>query len=270
MAITIVSGRITKITGARSQAPTFNAGDANFNCTPMHVEGTVRIDGDAADVRDDWNIGWVQAEWIETTWADYRGQFDNHGSIFIQRARPPARPSQACRDTSGPVGDIFTDPTDPREFQTIPAGPFPFDIAVESNDPPAESYDLILTNNLTGKPNFLHEAQIEFHFCTVLTVRDPGLRFFHQAHFYWNVHWQYTFRPTAFPAPTDAQWVATPVVGGNGSHHSAAIPGPPTDRRFSGILTVPQVSSCVDLATFETANPNRREFPRWQSVDVRK
>src|SRR4051794_28936433 len=100
MAISIVSGRITKITGARALPPTFNNGDATFPCRPMHVEGVVRMNGFAADVRDDWNIGWIQAQWIETTWAEYRGQFDSHGSIFIQRARPPARPAQSCRDTS--------------------------------------------------------------------------------------------------------------------------------------------------------------------------
>jgi hypothetical protein len=213
----------------------------------------------------------AQSVWIETSWGEYRGQFDKDGSIFVQRARPPARPFQACRDTSGPVGDIFTSPNDPLEFSTIPAGPFPIHVAVESNDPPGEGYDLILTNSLTGKPNFLHEVQLEFHFCTVLTVRDPGLRFHHQAHFYWNVHWQYRFRPHVFPAPTDDQWkLPVPVPGGNGAHHSAAIVGGPTDRRFSGVLTTPQIFSCVDLAEAESDNPNRRDFRRWESVDVRR
>ena len=49
----------------------------------------------------------IQAQWIETNWGYYRGQHNSDGSLFVQRARPPARPAQACRDTVGPVGDIF-------------------------------------------------------------------------------------------------------------------------------------------------------------------
>ena len=269
MAISIVSGRITTIRPASTNPPTFGGGDANFGGSPMHVEGIVRFNGLPADSRAGWQIGWIQAQWIETNWGYYRGQVDHDGSIFVQRARPPARPSQACRDTSGPVGDIFTDPTDPREFKTILAGPFPIDVRVESNDPPGESYPLILTNSHTHKPNFLHEVQLEFHFCTVLTVQDPSRRFHHQAHFYWNVHWQYHFRPLAFPSPTDAQWTPSPVARGNASHHGHAISGTPTDHRFIGVLTTPQSSSCVDLANHESSHPNQRHFPRWQSVDVR-
>src|SRR5262245_51967466 len=129
MTITILSSSITHITNATPNAPVPLGTNMTFSCAAMHCEGAVRFNGDAADVRDDWVVGWVQAQWIETNWANYRGQFDNHGSIFIQRARPPARPRQGCRDTSGPVADIFTDPTDPREFQPLPAAtPFPLTV----------------------------------------------------------------------------------------------------------------------------------------------
>jgi hypothetical protein len=236
----------------------------------MHCEGIVQFQGLPADPRPGWQVGWVQAQWIETNWGDYRGQQDHDGSIFIQRARPPARAHQACRDTSGPVGDIFTDPTDIREFKPIPPGAFPISVRVESNDPPGEAYPLILTNAHTGKPNFLHEVQLEFHFCTVLTVRDPGRTFHHQAHFYWNLHWQFRFHPLAFPAPTDAQWTSHRVAAGTSAHHSHAFSGKPTDARFSGVLTTHQTDSCVNLAAHATAHPNRQDFRRWESVDVRK
>jgi hypothetical protein len=242
----------------------------------MHADGVVKLNGNPADARAGWQVGWIQAQWVETNWAEYRGQADHDGGIFLQRGRSPARPLGACRDTSGPVGDIFTDPTDAKEFQTIPAGPFPFTINVETNDSPGENYNQIEVNSLTGKPNFLLEIQLEFHFCTILTVRDPLGAFRHQGHFYWNVRWQTRFQPTAFPAPTNAQWTITPVLAGTGSAAKGPFGGAPNDARFSGVLTTPQITSCVDRATNSAAavaavgNACRREFLRWHSSDVRK
>lgn len=280
MPVSIVpgSGKITGIRSAHTQPPTMNGGQAVYAPSiGMHAEGDVQFAGAVGDVRAGWQVGWVQAQWVETNWAEYRGQFDRDGGIFLQRGRPPARPLGSCRDTSGPVGDIFTDPTDPTEFQTLPlAPPFPLPVHVETNDTPGETYNQIEANSLTGKPNFLHEIQLEFHFCTILTVRDPALNFHHQAHFYWNVRWQTRFRPTAFPAPTDAQWTVTAVAGGNRAAASAAFGGSPNDPRFTGVLTSVQATSCVDRATNSAnavgmvGNACRREFPRWHSSDVRK
>lgn len=279
MAITIIpgSGTITAIRSPQATPPTNAGGQTSFSPRiGMHVEGNVRFQGLAADPRAGWQIGWVQAQWIETNWGHYRGQFDRDGSIFVQRGRAPVRPSQACRDTSGPVGDIFTDPTDPREFRNLPAGSFPLTVNVESNDSPGESYPLIENNSLTGRPNFLREIQLEFHFCTVLTVRDPTRNFHHQAHIYWNIRWQYRFQPTVFPTPTDAQWTITPVANGVGANARGPFGGAPTDRRFVGVLITPQVSSCVDMASAAAravqvvGSPNRREFRRWENVDVRR
>ena len=278
MAIAIIpgSGRITHIDAAGSDAPTINGGVWNFAPDPaMHAEGEVRFNGAAGDPRAGWHVGWIQAQWIETNWAYYRGQFNNHGSLFLQRGKPPARPRQACRDTSGAVATIFTDPTDPKEFQDLPAaGAFPLTINVETNDPPGENYNAEEDNGATGQPNYLHEVQLEFHFCTVLTVQDPAGRFHHQAHFYWNVHWQYRFQPTAFP-PADGDWrVPAAVAGGNTAAASRAFSGAPADARFANVLTTAQTKSCVDLAGDSARavqnTPVRREFAVWQSVDVRR
>jgi hypothetical protein len=241
----------------------------------MHADGVVQFSGAPGDSPAGWQIGWIQAQWIETNWGEYRGQFDRDGGIFLQRGRPPARPLGACRDTSRAVNTIFTDPGDPKEFAQLPGGPYPVTVSVQTNDKPGESYNQIETNSITGKPNFLHEIQLEFHFCTVLTVRDPANRFHHLAHFLWNIHWQVRFQPTAFP-PTDAQWTTLPVAGGNRSHASIAFGGGPEDHRFALVLTTPQAFSCVDLATnsgtavSNVGNACRREFPRWHSSDVRK
>ncbi|HWF46649.1 MAG TPA: hypothetical protein VG168_06570 [Bryobacteraceae bacterium] len=278
MAISIVpgSGKITKIQGGKSVAPTISGGIANFSVRPsMHTEGEVQFNGLPGDPIAGWHVGWIQAEWVETNWANYEGQFNGDGSMFLQRGRAPARAIQACRDTSGAVATIFTDPTDPREFQNLVARRFPQTVKVQSNDPPGERYRTIENNFRTGKPNFIQEVQLEFHFCTILTVQDPTGAFHHQAHFYWNAHWQFRFRPTAFPAPTDAQWTIHAVPGSNTSGVSHAFAGAPNDRRFTAVLTTPQRSSCVDLAGIsETAvrtrgNASRREFAVWTPVDVR-
>ncbi len=278
MTIAIVpgSGKITRIVSAQSARPTISGGFVNFAPgRAMHCEGEVRFSGAAGDSRAGWQVGWIQAQWIETNWAYYRGQANPDGSIFLQRGRPPARPRQACRDTSGAVSTIFTDPTDPREFQTLPTtGNFPLLIKVQSNDPPGESYAAVQTNSLTGRPNFIQEVQLEFHFCTVLSVRDPAGGFHHLAHFYWNVHWQYRFQPTRFP-PGDANWRIDAVARGNTAAVSHAIAGPTADPRFAGVLTTAQTKSCVDLAgdsqrVASARGPNRREFSVWQSVDVRR
>jgi hypothetical protein len=281
MAISVVAGsaKISAIRAPSADRPTMAGGKVNYNPgIGMHAAGDVKLTGNAGDVRVGWQVGWIQAQWVETNWAEYRGQFDHDGGIFLQRGRAPARPPGACRDTSGVVGTIFTDPTDPTEFQTLPAvGAFPIAVHVETNDTPGEGYNQIEMNSLTGKPNFLHEIQLEFLFCTVLTVRDPILAFHHQGHFFWNVRWQTQFQPTAFPAPTDAQWRVTPLgAPGTGAAARGPFGGNPTEAKFTGVLTTPQVASCVDRATQSAAavavvgNACRREFPRWHSSDVRK
>lgn len=279
MAIAIVPGsaKISGISSAQSQIPAMSGGTANFSPSAgMHADGVVQFSGSRGDLPAGWQIGWIQAQWVETNWAEYRGQFDHDGSIFLQRGRPPARPTGACRDTSLAVGTIFTDPSDPREFAQLSAGPYPVTMSVQTNDSPGETYNQIETNSVTGKPNYLHLVQLEFHFCTVLVVRDPTARFLQQAHFLWNIHWQDRFDPTAFPSPTDAQWKVTAVPGGNSSHASAAFQGGTTDPRFASVLTTPQSFSCVDLAGASATavrtvgNACRREFPRWHISDVRK
>jgi hypothetical protein len=177
VAISIVpgSGRITKIVAAKSSVPTITDGVWNFvPGAGMHCEGEVKSNGSPGDDRAGWDVGWVQSRWIETNWAYYRGR-DNHGSIFLQRGRPTARPRVRLAATPQVPWTIFTDPTDGKEFQHLPAvGAFPLTVEVESNDPPGENYAVEEDNGAKDQPNYLREVQLEFHFCTVLTVRDPA------------------------------------------------------------------------------------------------
>ncbi|MFI4986967.1 MAG: hypothetical protein ACHQF3_05980, partial [Alphaproteobacteria bacterium] len=249
MAIAIVpgSGKITTHRSGQPKRPALKDGRVDFStASEMYAEGEVQFSGGAGDKRDGWQVGWIQVQWVETNWAEYRGQFDRDGSLFLQRGRPPARPLVACRDGRGNVSKIFmyTD-----ELQTIPTGSLPATVITEVNDGPTEFFSQIETNSLTRAPNFVHEIQMEMHFCTVLSVRDPDNQFHHQVHFYWYLHWQNRFHPTAFPAPSDDQWTVTPAGGGNRGHASAVFAGAPNDPRVTPVLTSSQAFSCFDLAT---------------------
>lgn len=255
------------------RTPTTTGGSAVFRARALDITGSVRFEG--TDPRAGWTIGWIQTEWVETNWGYYRGRHDRDGSIFIQRARPPARRRGATRDTLV-LGDIFTRPTD----QTpIPAGPLPINVAVNFTDRPSDNYPLIEANDVTKKDNFLHEVQLEFMFATIFTARDttrdPVGVFHHLAHVYWNLRWQFKFYPTAFP-PTDTDWRIERVNAGTGAAVSRVFHGAPNDPRFAGVLTSVQTDNSNSLAAAaQTAvskhtSPNRHEFARWENWDVRR
>jgi hypothetical protein len=266
-AISIVpnSARLQITTRPTVQTPTAVSPNAAFNCTPIRATGEVKLQGAAGDSLAGWQLGFIQAEWIETNWADYRGQVDRDGSVFLQRARPPARPAQACRDTVGPVSDIWYNTG---VVGTAAAGtPFPARLTSTHYDRPAESYPLVINNATTGKVNFLHEVQLEFHFCFVLTLRDPGLVFHHLKCLYWNVHWQARFRPASYAAPAGA-WTVTNVAGGHAANVGHVIDGRPTDRRFVGVLTSPQGANCNAVAANASTSPIKREARTWQNFAI--
>ena len=275
MAISLVAGSgVLTITQRPSVgAPVIGATDVSFpGGQQVRATGSADFNIGPGDASAGWFVGWLQAQWIETNWGYYRGQSNSDGSAFYQRARPPARARQACRDTFGPVGQIFYGVEATRRG-VIPAGPvLPGSVARAScsfNDGPSDSFPISVTNSLTHRLNFLREAQLEFHFCTVLVVRDPAMNFTQLKSFYWNVLWQYRFHPSAFPmvAPTTR---IEPITEGIGAHVSRVFTGAVSDRRFTGVLTAPQSSSCNDVFAAATANPNIRESRIWDNFDVRR
>ena len=141
----------------RAPSPlTGHSNDADFTCGTLNAAGTpttacisadatVQVNGAAGDSLLGWRFGLIQVQWIETNWGDYRGRINNHGSLFLQRARPPGRLNQACRDTvgTGTAGNFFYDPA----FITppFPPGPMalPTPISVLGwNDTPGDFYRL--------------------------------------------------------------------------------------------------------------------------------
>ncbi|MEO7362515.1 MAG: hypothetical protein ABI120_19450 [Gemmatimonadaceae bacterium] len=248
-------------------APVVGATSVSFNASTISCAGSVKMNGAAGDPTAGWLVGWIQAQWIETNWGFYRGQFDADGSVFHQRARPPARPAQGCRDTVGPVGDIFYSTLSTLRMPVT--GPFPQTVPVVFRDTPSESYPISVTNTLTGKPNFLREVQLEFHFCTILVVRDPANTFHQLKHLYWNMRWQYRFTATAFP-PTGASLTPIAVAGGVGANVSAVFSGAATDKRFASVLTSAQTNSCNQVAGAATTSPNVRESRKWETFDLNR
>jgi hypothetical protein len=136
-------------------------------------------------------------------------------------------------------------------------------------DGPNETYPLTRVNTLTGKTIFLREVQLEVHFCTVLTLKDPANNFTHLKHTLWNVHWQAEFLPTNF-ANIAAAWTITKTGGalGNTANVSAVADGGPSEARFTTIITAAGAPNCNAVATAAAASPNTRESAKWANFDV--
>jgi hypothetical protein len=271
MAVSIVPNSASvSITGPPGvNPPLVNPTNVQFRSRTIQASGRVDFTLLPADPVTGWLVGWIQAQWIETNWGYFRGRLNNDGSVFHQRARPPARLGQSCRDTVGPVGDIFYSTSAGLRASPTAGGPSPQTVSVVFRDTPGETYPISVTNSLTGQPNFLREVQLEFHFATVFVVRDPVGTFHQLNHFYWNMHWQYRFTLTAFP-PGPGSLTPTPVMAGNGGNVGRIFSGAATDRRFAGVLTSAQTNSCNQVASNASASPNVRESSIWNDFDVRR
>ncbi|HLJ90273.1 MAG TPA: hypothetical protein VKZ53_25910 [Candidatus Angelobacter sp.] len=147
--------------------------------------------------------------------------------------------------------------------------PFPILLTASFFDGPSDVFSLTRTNTLTRAVNFLREVQLEFHFCTVLSLCSPANVYQHLKHIYWNVHWQAQFQPTNF-ANITAPWTITPTGGqsGNMANVSHVHDGGTSDRKFSGLITAATAPNCNQVATNEANNANVRESRRWENFLV--
>jgi len=237
------------------------------------------IEGDDAT---GWTLGFIQVQLIETNWGYYRGKTNTDGSCFIQRGRPPARPSQSCFDTfkpgvfidnnhgyTTPNGDVM-----PPDLVEINKGT-QFPIKVATVDYPGDRYPFKRLNSQTQKDNFLHEAQVEMHFCTVLSLASPKSPssprvFQHLKHFTWNLRWHARFQPD-FANPSG--WKIKPLGGqGNGPEVSRVFDGEPTDRRFAELIKAAGTSNmfCTLLSRDAEKNVKPQEYRTWHDFDVRR
>ena len=125
-------------------------------------------------------------------------------------------------------------------------------------------FPFIYRNKPTDKDNFIHEAQTEFHFCTVLSLMSPARAFQHLKFFYSNLHWQARCTPTNF-ANLFAPWTIVPTAGSaNSANVGRIVDGGPADQRFVGLLTNPNAPSCN--AALHAAQYAVRYAPQWPNV----
>src|ERR1700730_11042496 len=274
MAITVVPGSVLmEVTQRPAVAtPVVDGDNMAFLCQQgITISGRCKIDGGLGDNPEGWTLGLIQLQWIETNWGSYRGQSNNDGSCFLQRARPPARAAKGCRDTLE-VGEIFVNNAPDLNRTVATAGTsFPIAMAAQFSDEPRDYYSLTHLNSLTSKTNFLREVQLEFHFCTILTLKDPTGNFRHLKHLLWNVHWQAKFHPTDY-AHIAADWIITPDAMGstaNVSNAGNAYDGGPREPRFTAIATDPSAPNCNEVAGNAFSAPNTEESRVWHDFDVR-
>ena len=262
--------------------PTVDGTSAHFEGTKIEATGTVRLTGAVGDNPAGWTLGFIQMQWIETNWAYYEGQQKIDGSLMLQMGKPPARSEQGCRDHAKQTAvntDVFYN--DDGNEVAVAADTFPLDLSATMFDNPFNLIKLVETNSLTSKPNFLREAQLEFHFCTTLTMLDSAGKYHQLASFYWNMHWQAAFKLTNFSAPTiPGNWSIYPNKSGTSSTTGRIILGKVTDPRFQNLVTAGSVPICNTVATnaansvatpsTSTTKTGRQEKRMIESFDVRQ
>lgn len=253
--------------------------DMIFDCrSGISFHGECQITGSAGDDPGGWTLGMIQLKWISTDWSFYRGQFNNDGSLLAQAARPPARPTQNCRDTVVP-GAIFVD-NDALvvnklgcHVRTIAktGSPLPLKMTSDFFDSPERPFPLTRTNRTTGKTNFIREAQTEAHYCTVLSLMSPAGTVQPLKTVYWYVHWQGRFQPTDF-SNLSAPWTIQRAGSrrSNKADATGAVDGGPADPRFAAIMTSASAPNCNAVAAAAFASPNLRESNIWATFDVNR
>ena len=256
----------------RVNLPKVSASTMLFTSTPLIAHGMCSLTGAAGDDAAGWTLGIIQFQWVETNWAYYRGTTNTEGSSFLQRARPPARPCQACRDTMVPGAILVDGSRSGLDRAVVPKGSsLPVRLSARLSDDPLEYFDLSRTNSRTGRVNYLREAQLEFHFCSTLTLVSPDRVYRHLRHFSWNVHWQATFEPVD-RAHLAGPWniEPSPARRANSAHVGSVVQGAPADHRFRAIMTSPSAPNCNAVAERAAGTPNIRESATWADFDVRR
>ncbi|MCL2713941.1 MAG: hypothetical protein FWD68_04940 [Alphaproteobacteria bacterium] len=266
-----------------------------FGNRTISATASVKLNGEAGENAEKWIAGFIQVQVAETNWSSYRGRYDSHGSIFCQRGGA-ARAVRICRDSRHPNSVFF--PEDMINVQHLastatgsPAGaPFPQMLRPTHFDQPGQGVKLIEYNSITHKLNYLHKANLELRFCTVLSVRDPDGNYYHLSHFYWGMSWKAKCSTTVSDrngsgyhlnmiierrpddgAPNDAKVDFDVIPYGSASNSvsiGAVITGEPTDPELKRVLTAQSHPTCNDTARNAANAQIMRPSLRWTAFDV--
>jgi|HubBroStandDraft_1064217.scaffolds.fasta_scaffold03536_6 hypothetical protein len=274
MTITVVpnSAAISVVTRPTVQAPQLDAQRFSMvlASTPIKLRGQCTLTGELGEDPTGWMFGFIQVELFETNWAYYQGKSNTDGSTLMQYGHLPARVRRSCRDTLRPTSVFYDFPEGFSPTVLGRSAKLPQQIGATLYDYPYMSHPMTVLNSLTGKPNYLHEAQMEWPFCDVLCAKDPAGSYQHLLHIYWNLRWQVRIQPSSFSNVTKP-WNYLQIAGTAGNAANVGLPskGGPSDHRFTALLTAPFVPTCNDVGNQAYANPKIEERRTWYEFDVR-
>jgi len=240
----------------RIKTPTITSNYVEFTSNWIKMLGKAQIKGNPTDNCKDYKFGFLQTEWHETNRAYYRGRFDRDGSVHVYRDKGKARPQRACCDTAVGISPWYDKPYSPQRCN-VP-------ISLIFSDSPQETYKLAVTNNKTGKMNYLHTVFLGFMFVTVWSAQRPDKKFRHFRSVYWNLRWYYRFKPNFSKSGNLLSWSII-RLSSSGNAISHVISGAPKDKRVPIYIT-PQPPSliCNNIVTQAANNPEIKENNKWK------
>lgn len=269
MAISIVPGSVSLTIGTKPEVkkPFKSSSIMEFNSEKaIEATGKCQLTGLSSDNAAGWTLGFIQVQHVETNWAYYRGAINADGAAFVHRSSKEARGAEICRDAKS-KGDIWFQNKAGKDLAVAATGTFPISLEAVFYDGPFETYDLYRKNTKTTKFNYLREVQLEFHFCTVLSLKSPGGTYQHLKHFLWNMHWQARF-DVANPETSSPTFTVVPVSGksANCANVSPIADGGPVDHKRLEALLSSSAPNCNDLAKKTSDSPSIRESATWDVV----
>jgi hypothetical protein len=245
-------------------------------CSDLQVNAQCQINANSSFVPDlfclsnprlaPWKLGFMQIQILETAWAYYRGEQDDHGSAIIDLA---AGRSKICRDYKPGIGTVFYESDNIYDSYGLPdlTRQPPWNVTFYFGDSPVEDVWDHLSNSQTNRYNYLHEARIALAFVTTLTEQVSPGTFKHHCHFLWSLIWHIRNR-TSQRAKSASAFDKT----GSGFWISHFKRGSPHNPGHLGVLNNPSMTPSandIKAATFgkKTEASTWRRFPRMDQKD---
>lgn len=236
----------------------------------LNAIGTVTLKPGADGLGVGWTVGFLQAQVSEVDYAIYRGIDPKSGSVIEDRvgATLPVVPCFDAKFSGTPfirpdtelLGGLAGAST---MLASTGRPPIMMDakgetVTVGHLDSPSQTFRTMRRNSVTGQPNFINEAYVEFGFVTVLAARDPAGRFHYLRGFTWSVRWHQ--KVTVIVPRTLA---SVPVPGGDRFVLGAMFEGPPKDAAALRVFEGARATICNRLGDHAQDNPELRMLDGW-------